>query len=171
MPAPAPGQQAHELGREDLAAGGRRAQAGRLDDGRAEAVAVFERDVAAREADADDEGLVGMRPGRAIGGLLHGDRRRQRVRRAVEHDEQTVTQALDHGAAVRGRVGERTIMATPEALGARFAGVDTESGGTDEIANKNGRRARRHGPPDRARQANGGGQNDGSRWPGRPHRA
>ena len=33
-------------------------------------------------------------------------------------------------------------MATPEALGALFAGVDTESGGPDKIAHQNGRRAR-----------------------------
>jgi hypothetical protein len=67
----ASGDSPYDCGGEDLSTASSRHEAGRLDHGHAEDIALFEDDVAEGEADADGDWFAGA--GMAIDGLLQGD--------------------------------------------------------------------------------------------------
>ena len=111
-------QQPHQLGDEDLAGLGERAQARRLDHRSAEAVVVLERHVAGRHADPHRE-RDPLAAAVRVERLLHRDRRGQGLGRARERDDHAVARALDDVAAVRRRLlGEQRIVGAPQLLGA-----------------------------------------------------
>ena len=95
-----PGDHPHDLGAQDLAALGLRAQARRFDDRRAAEVVVLEAGVAEADAHANAESLdVAVVP--LVDRLLHGDRAGDAVGRAQEGGHDPVARGVDHLALVR----------------------------------------------------------------------
>ena len=88
----------HDLRREDLSTGGRRAQPGCLDHRITEEVAVLLDSFARAHADTNAQRLT-VRTVVMVDCLLHPHRARQRPTRRREHHHESVTQILDLGAA------------------------------------------------------------------------
>jgi hypothetical protein len=116
--APTAGEQAHELGSEDLSPVSLRAQPRRFDHLRAVVVAVVaELGVAVAQTDPHRERLL-----RAavvtIEGLLHGHGAFQCGADAFEHNHDAVARALDLGAfGGRGRRPQQGVMGLAKLLG------------------------------------------------------
>ena len=107
----------HDLGREDLAAVGRRAQACRLDDRVAEVVAVVFGHLARAQAHPDRQRLH-RAPVVGVDALLDADRAGDRPARARERHHEAVAQVLDLDAAGRlDRTAEKREVGLPQLLG------------------------------------------------------
>ena len=114
-------EQPYELGDEDLAGVGERAEARRLDHRSAEAVVVLEGHVAGRQADPHGE-RDPLAASVRVERLLHRDGRGQGLGRARERDDHAVARALDDVPAVRRRLlREQRIVGAPQLLGPRLA--------------------------------------------------
>ena len=174
MVAPAAGQEADEVGHEDLAAAGLGAQPRRFHDRRAEAVVVLEGHVAGADPDAHREPVVGVTLDVGADGLLDGDGRTDGLRRTREHGQHAVAEALDHLAVVGGDgVGQQAVVDPTQRLGPLLPERDPVLGRSDEVGHQDRRRLRGHAvlPVDqrRTRVAASGGKDD-SQGSGRPGR-
>ena len=120
---------------QDLAAVGRRAEAGRLDHGRAEPVVVLEGGVARADPDAHREPVpVAELAVVAVDGPLHRGRAGERVGRARVRDHQRVADRLHLGAAGRGdRLAERGEVIAAQLVGGGVAQRGGQLGRADEI--------------------------------------
>ena len=154
--APAAGQEADEVGDQDLVAAGLGAEPGGLHDRRAEAVVVLQGDVAGADPDAHREPVLGVALDMGADGLLDGDGGTDRLGRAGEQGQDAVAEALDDLAAVGGDgVGQQAVVGPAQRLGPLLAERDPQLGGPDEVGHQDRRRLRSHTAP--------------SRGPGRPY--
>ncbi len=98
--APAPGQEADEVGHQDLVAAGLGAEPGGLHDRGAEAVVVLQCHVPGADPDADRQLVIGVALDVTAYGLLDGDGGPDGLGGAREQRQHTVAEALDDLAAV-----------------------------------------------------------------------
>jgi hypothetical protein len=131
---------AQQLGGEDLAALGRRAEARRLDDTIAVVVAFVLGGLAHRDTDAHRERLGA--PGVvALDALLDPDRTRERTARARVHQHQAVARALDlEAAGVLGGGPQDAEVRLAQLLGRLGSEARGDRGGIDEISEDKGPR-------------------------------
>ena len=145
MPAAAAAQHTHEVGHNNLAAAGARADARRLDDRRAEDVVVLDSDITRGDADTDVERLVGILGGVTFCALLNGDRGGDRIGRASEVGEQAVPQTLDEHAAVIGDRGtQHLVVRPPQRLGVVLPQPNPRLGRADKVSDHHCRELRSH---------------------------
>jgi hypothetical protein len=115
---PASGQQADQVGGQDLPALGSGAQATGLDDRGAEAVPVLHDHVSGRQADSHDEGQFRMVPGVGLGRLLDRHRRGHRVAGTGKAGQDTVAEPFHHPATVSLYGGaQQPVVVAAESLG------------------------------------------------------
>ena len=146
MAAASPGQDAHQVGDEDLATDCRSAEARSLHDRRPEAVVVLKGHVSGRDPDTDVEGLALSRARMGVRTLLDGDGRRHCIRGALEHCQRAVTKALDQRARVAtDGVRNETIVVSPKFVGPFLADKHPEFGRGNQVGHEDRRcRSLRH---------------------------
>ena len=134
--AAAAGEQADELGHEDLASLGHRAQPGGLHDRGAEAVAVLEGDVAGAHPDTDGDGGVGPGPF-DVDALLHHHGCRDGVGSRREQSQHTVAQSLDQRSLVGGDgLGQQGVVTTAQLLGPVLTQPDAQLGRAHQVGDE-----------------------------------
>ena len=127
---------ADEVGGQDLAAVGARAQAHGLDHGQPEAVAALAGDVAERDADADVERLVGIAVA-ALDALLQPDGAGDRGGGAAEDGHQAVAGRLDLLAAVLlDGLAQQAEELAPEVVGGGGPEARRGGGRPDEVGDE-----------------------------------
>ena len=132
------GEQRHDLAGQDLPAAGRGAQAGRLDGGRPEPVALLAQRVADRHADADGQRRL-RGPVALLDALLHPDRAGDRRADARERDHQPVAEALDLlPAGLFERLAQQREVRAPQPVGALAAQPGRQLGRAHEIGEQQG---------------------------------
>ncbi len=148
MVAPTAGQEADQVGHQDLVASGLGAEPGGLHDGGAEAVVVLEGHVAGADPDAHRQLVVGMALDVGADGLLDGHGGADRLRRAGEQGQDTVAEALDDLATVGGDgIGQQAVVGPAQGLGPLLTEGDPQLGGADQIGHQDRRRLRSHTRP------------------------
>ena len=135
-------QQPHHVREIDRTGRRRRAEPRGLDDRRAEAVTLFERDVTGRHTDTHGQRRA-LAPAVGVQRLLHRDRGRERLGRAGERDQQPVAETLDHAAAVRvGLLAEQRVVRAAQLVGARLADLSAQTRRVGQIGDDDRRGAR-----------------------------